>query len=79
MSLYIPMPIFWGVSVFAHVLQQILGKTFWINLTRFKIYRQKSWLCNSQKISTELGYQPSYPLQKGLSITAKWYKEKKWL
>jgi nucleoside-diphosphate-sugar epimerase len=40
---------------------------------------QKYWICELTRTESELGFKAQYPLQKGLKITWKWYRDNKWL
>ncbi|TVR15884.1 MAG: NAD(P)-dependent oxidoreductase [Balneolaceae bacterium] len=37
------------------------------------------WTCSHQKAADELGYQPKYSLEEGISRTLRWYKKHNWL
>ena len=37
------------------------------------------WTCSDQKAQNELGYQPEYTLEEGISRTLRWYKKHQWL
>lgn len=40
---------------------------------------QKHWVCDLTRTEHELGFKAQYPLQKGLEITWKWYRDNNWL
>ena len=50
-------------------------------LSREKINEaaQKYWLCDQRAIRDDLGFQPQFPLARGLAITWQWYRENGWL
>lgn len=37
------------------------------------------WLCSYEKAERELGYQPQYSLEEGISRTLRWYKKHNWI
>jgi len=37
------------------------------------------WTCSFEKAKNELGYQPEYSLEEGISRTLRWYKQNGWL
>ncbi len=50
-------------------------------LSRGKINEaaQKYWLCDQSAIQNDLGFQPQFPLARGLALTWQWYRENGWL
>lgn len=40
---------------------------------------QRAWLCSDRRAREVLGYRPAWPLKKGLSATAAWYREAGWI
>lgn len=38
-----------------------------------------NWPCSIEKAKNEWGYQPAYPLEKGIQATVQWNKKQKWL
>jgi nucleoside-diphosphate-sugar epimerase len=38
-----------------------------------------NWACNIDHIKSDLGYQPLFDLEKGVSETVTWYKENNWI
>ncbi|MFZ5916108.1 MAG: NAD-dependent epimerase/dehydratase family protein [Chloroflexota bacterium] len=41
--------------------------------------RQRFWVCSGEKARRELGFETLYPLEKGIRITAQWYRQNGWL
>jgi UDP-glucose 4-epimerase len=35
---------------------------------------QKYWLCSNERLVRELGYKPSYDLERGMDETVDWYR-----
>lgn len=56
-----------------------LGKTSTLNLDKYHILRQRNWQCDIEPARHDLGYEPKWPLERGVEETVKWYKENKWL
>jgi nucleoside-diphosphate-sugar epimerase len=50
-----------------------------LNRQKARELKQLYWICDSAKAQRELGYQPTYPLEKGVAETARWYLENGWL
>lgn len=40
---------------------------------------EQYWICDVTRTKQELGFHHAYPLQEGLQITWKWYRDNKWL
>lgn len=56
-----------------------MGKTSTLNLDKYHILKQRNWQCDIEPARRDLGYQPEWPLERGVKETVKWYKENKWL
>ena len=61
------------------VLGKILHKPITLNPDKYQIMKQRNWQCDIQPLIDELGYQPQYPLERGVKEAVAWYKENKWL
>ncbi len=57
----------------------LTGKITALNNDKYHILKQRNWQCDIQPAIDELGYQPEYPLERGVPITIKWYQENGWL
>ena len=55
------------------------GKASTLNGDKYRIMRQRNWLCDIEPLRRELGYEPQWPLERGVSETVAWYIENKWL
>ena len=58
---------------------QWTGKASTLNMDKYHILRQRNWQCDLSPAQNELGYQPQYPLERGVKEAVVWYKENKWL
>lgn len=57
---------------------KVRGKA--VMLTREKVnVMRHSWVCESTKTRTDLGWEPSVGFREGLKKTAEWYRENGWL
>ena len=50
-----------------------------MNRQKVREASQPYWICDLAKIKKELGFKAAYPLQQGLDITWRWYRDNKWL
>jgi len=78
-NIKIPYPVAYLLGLFSEISSQFTSKPALTN--RQKIYEaaQRYWTCDLGKIEQELGFRPEYPLQKGLEMTWKWYRNNSWL
>jgi len=58
---------------------RITGKLIVLNNDKFNILRQRNWRCDITPAKRELGYNPAYPLERGVKETIAWYKANGWL
>lgn len=50
-----------------------------LNPDKYRIMRQRNWLCDIRPAREELGYKPEWPLTRGVHETVAWYKANGWL
>ena len=67
------------VTFFGDWIGHLTGKISALNNDKYHILRQRNWRCDIEPAVRELGYQPQYPLEKGVPLTIKWYKDHGWL
>jgi len=67
------------VTFFGDKIGHMTGKISALNNDKYHILKQRNWRCDIQPAIDELGYHPEYPLEKGVPLTIKWYKENGWL
>ena len=48
---------------------KIIGKAMTLNLDKYKILKQRNWVCETETIKRELGFIPKYRLNEGLEET----------
>jgi nucleoside-diphosphate-sugar epimerase len=67
------------LSVVTEAAAKITRQTPTLNRQKVQDLKQRFWICNSTKAQEELGYRPTYSLQKGIQQTADWYRANGWL
>lgn len=67
------------ISACAEYFSHITGKPSTLNGDKYKIMKQRNWLCDTAPIEKELGFSIEYPLKEGVKEMIKWYKQEKWL
>lgn len=50
-----------------------------LNSDKYRIMKQRNWQCDITPTVEELGYRPTYDLERGVKETIAWYKERGWL
>ena len=40
---------------------------------------QRNWQCDISPIRRDLGFEPEWPLERGVKECMQWYKDNKWL
>ncbi len=50
-----------------------------LNRERVREMTQRRWVCDVGRTIREIGYHPTFPLQRGVHHTAAWYREAGWI
>lgn len=56
-----------------------MGKLTTLNMDKYHILKQRNWQCDIGPARRDLGYDPQWPLEKGVKAAVRWYKEAGWL
>jgi len=67
------------ISLCGELIGRITGHPSTFNLDKFRIMKQRNWRCNITPARQQLGYNPEYPLHKGVKQVITWYKANRWL
>ncbi len=67
------------ISLITENIARLTGKPSTLNSDKYKIMKQRNWLCDTTPIEKELGFTADYDLEKGTKETIEWYKQKLWL
>ena len=67
------------VSSIAGRLAAMGGKTSTLNPDKYQIMKQRNWQCDISAARRELGYEPHYPLERGVREAVSWYRAAGWL
>jgi len=68
-----------AVSTIAGAFCWLTGKASLLNPDKYQIIKQRNWTCDSSALQKDLGFVPSYSLQKGMEETVEWYYKNGWL
>lgn len=67
------------VSILSELLAKVTGNPSTLNGDKYRIMKQRNWLCDTTPLEKELGFTVDYPLEKGVHETIEWYKKEGWL
>jgi len=67
-----------GVSLLEAVARR-RGKASILSRQKIAELRCSGWICDAAKAQRVLGFQPKYPLKRGVEETIRWYRKEGWL
>ena len=68
-----------AVCTMSGTVNRWLGKLTTLNMDKYHILSQRNWQCDIEPTRQRLGYDPQWPLERGVKETVKWYKAERWL
>ena len=72
----------WIVKVVCHVAEfwgKVTGKASTLNPDKFRILKQRNWLCDTSDAERDFGFKAKYDLKQGIHEAVEWYKSAGWL
>ncbi|MBR1803416.1 MAG: NAD(P)-dependent oxidoreductase [Muribaculaceae bacterium] len=72
----------WIVRIVCAVAEwwgKVTLKASTLNGDKFKILKQRNWLCDTSEAQRDFGFKARYSLQQGLHEAIAWYRQAKWL
>lgn len=57
----------------------LTGRLQTLNMDKFQILKQRNWRCDITPARRDLGYDPQWPLDRGVKEAVAWYKQEGWL
>lgn len=76
---HLPVPVVGAMAAVMDVIYSGSKNTPTLNKEKMAELTAINWACNIDRIKTDLGYEPAFDLEKGLSDTVSWYKANGWL
>lgn len=67
------------VSFVAENFARLTGSASTLNSDKYNIMSQRNWLCDITPARKELGYEPQWPLERGVRAAVAWYRKAGWL
>lgn len=68
-----------GAAACCSAYGRAFGKVLPFSLDKMREIEAPAWTCSSRKAKEALGFEPYWELARGLSHTARWYRENGWL
>ncbi len=78
-SLKVPLWLLKGISVIAEDISRVTKQPSTLNRDKYKIMKQRNWVCDTEPLIKDLGFSPKYNLEAGLKESIEWYKDNGWL
>lgn len=72
----------WIVKVVCSILTRygkMTLKPTTLNNDKYKIIKQRNWLCDTTPAQQDFGFNPQYSLEQGVKEAIDWYKQASWL
>ena len=72
MNIRIPLWMCYIACVCSEFTGKIIGKSMTLNTDKYKLLKQRNWVCETETIKHELGFIPKYDLSAGLEETIRY-------
>ena len=72
----------WLVKMVCNVSEwvgKVTLKASTLNRDKFKILKQRNWLCDTSEAQCDFSFKPKYSLREGIRETIAWYRQAGWL
>lgn len=72
----------WLVKIVCHVAEfvgKVTGKASTLNPDKFRILKQRNWLCDTSNAERDFGFRAQYDLKQGIHEAIEWYRSAGWL
>lgn len=60
-------------------ISHLTGKISVLNDDKYHILSQRNWQCDIQPAIEDFGYDPQWPLERGVEESIRWYRQENWL
>jgi dihydroflavonol-4-reductase len=78
-QIYLPKILVYSMAGVSQFLAFWSSKPAVLNIEKARDLLQTHWVCDTQKIHDQIGFQTSTPLDKAINTTLQWYKVRDWL
>ena len=77
--LSLPAPLAQPIAIGCEVAARLARKAAVLNRDRVRELRQERWVCDPSRAIEEIGFEPEWPISRGVEETVDWYREEEWL
>jgi nucleoside-diphosphate-sugar epimerase len=77
--LRVPLGIAWFIASINSITSNLSGKPKLFNLDKYRVLKERNWLCDPSPIKDAIGFEATTSLHDGMKKTMDWYKENSWL
>lgn len=74
-----PIWLLWLVCRIGSMYSKLTLNTVTLNADKFKILKQRNWLCDTSEAKADFGFEPRFDLENGIHKAVEWYKQAGWL
>lgn len=67
------------VCLLSGTLSRLTGRMNALNMDKYHILSQRNWQCDITPARRDFGYDPQWPLERGVQAAVRWYKASGWL
>ncbi len=78
-KLYIPLIIIRCLVLITEFINGLTGKVSALNKDKYNVLKSRNWLVDTTELKSDLNFNASYDLDKGVKETIEWYKKENWL
>lgn len=75
----IPAGLVYVGCLLSETIGRLTNKSMTLNTDKYKILKQRNWICDVTPLKEDLGFVPDYSLREGLEETIAWYIDEGWL
>jgi len=75
----LPTAVLYPVCLAQHALSRLRGRPHILSLYKWPELRAPGWVCSTERIREDLGFQAATSLAQGIAKTLAWYREWGWL
>lgn len=75
----IPLGLVHMACVCSEWIGRIGKKSMTLNTDKYRILKQRNWICDVTPLQDDLNFKPDYPLRRGLEESIEWYRKEGWL